>query len=342
MHSADLEVLHTALDWLACGRRVALATVVRTFGSAPRPAGALLALCDDGRLSGSVSGGCIEADLLERVGREFPCRPALCRYGVSADEARRFGLPCGGVLELVLEPLADAAGLEAIRAALAQRRSLTRVLDLDSGEVRLQATADAAGFSFDGHRLVRVFGPRWRLLIIGAGQIAHYLASLAATLDYDIRVCDPREEYARSWTDPAVTVSGDMPDDDVRAFQADARSVIIALTHDPKLDDMALMEALRSDAFYVGALGSRASQAKRRARLLELDLTPQQVGRLHGPVGYPLGGKTPPEIALAILAEVTALRNGIRLVPAADFARTAELPSGRRRACTEITAEISG
>jgi xanthine dehydrogenase accessory factor len=338
MHSADLEVLHAALDWLAGGRRVALATVVRTFGSAPRPAGALLALCDDGRLCGSVSGGCIEADLLERVGREFPRRPAVFRYGVSADEARRFGLPCGGVLELVLEPLADPVGLAAIRDAIAQRRSVTRVLDVESGVARLVAAADPAGFSFDGRRLVRVFGPRWRLLIIGAGQIARYLASLAATLDYDIRVCDPREEYARSWTDPAVSVSGDMPDDVVREFRADARSVIIALTHDPKLDDMALMEALHSDAFYVGALGSRASQAKRRARLLELDLTPQQVGRLHGPVGYPLGGKTPPEIALAILAEVTALRNGVTLVPAGDDAKTAA-PARGRQACAEAAAE---
>jgi xanthine dehydrogenase accessory factor len=342
MHSADLEVLHAALGWLDEGRRVALATVVRTFGSAPRPVGALLALCDDGRLSGSVSGGCIEADLLERVGREFPCRPALCRYGVTADEARRFGLPCGGVLELVLEPLADAAGLAAIRDALAARRSLTRVLDLDRGEVSVQAAPSAAaGCSFDGHTLARVFGPRWRLLVIGAGQIAHYLASLAATLDYDVRVCDPREEYARSWTDPAVAVSGDMPDDVVREFQADARSVIVALTHDPKLDDMALMEALRSHAFYVGALGSRASQAKRRARLLQLDLSPQEVARLHGPVGYPLGGKTPPEIALAILAEVTALRNGVRLVPASGPAGRTAAPAGRLP-CAGAGAEISG
>jgi xanthine dehydrogenase accessory factor len=341
VHSADLEVLDTAIGWLADGRRVALATVVRTFGSAPRPVGALLALSDDGRLTGSVSGGCIEADLLEQVAREFPCCPALHRYGVSADEARRFGLPCGGVLELVLEPLGDPAPLAAIRDAIAQRRSLTRVLDLDSGEAHLQAAPDPAGFSFDGRRLVRVFGPRWRLLIIGAGQIARYLASLAATLDYDVRVCDPREEYARSWTDAAVPVSGGMPDDVVRAFQADARSVIIALTHDPRLDDMALMEALGSDAFYVGALGSHASQAKRRARLQQLDLTPRQVERLHGPVGYPLGGKTPPEIALAILAEVTALRNGVTLVPAADATQTAASAPGRQ-ACAETAAEIDG
>jgi xanthine dehydrogenase accessory factor len=341
VHSADPEVLHIALGWLAEGRRVALATVVRTFGSAPRPEGALLALCDDGRLTGSVSGGCVEADLLDRVHSAFPSRPALYRYGVSADEARRFGLPCGGVLELVLEPLTNPAEVESILAALAQRRTLTRLLDLDTGEVRLEETADHAEFSFDGHRMVRVFGPRWRLLIIGAGQIARYLASLAQTLDYDVRVCDPREEYARSWTDQTVELLSGMPDDAVREFQPGARSVIVALTHDPKLDDMALMEALRSNAFYVGALGSRASQAKRRSRLLELDLTTEQVQRLHGPVGYPLGGKTPPEIALAILAEVTALRHGIRLVPADalahHFAVVGQRPR-QQRACADITS----
>lgn len=340
MHSADLEVLQTAMGWLAEGRRVALATVVRTSGSAPRPEGALLALCDDGRLTGSVSGGCVEADLLEQVCSAFPCRPALCRYGVSADEARRFGLPCGGVLELVLEPLTNPAEVESILAALAQRRTLTRWLDLDSGEVHLKETAGKTEFSFDGRYLVRVFGPRWRLLIIGAGQIARYLASLAETLDYDVRVCDPREEYARSWTDQTVTLLGDMPDDAVREFRPDARSVIIALSHDPKLDDMALMEALRSDAFYVGALGSRASQAKRRLCLLELDLAPEQVQRLHGPVGYPLGGKTPPEIALAILAEVTALRHGVILSPVDSRTQAAdavEHPPRQQWACAEIT-----
>jgi len=325
MHGADIEVMHAAQGWLAEGRRVALATVVRTFGSAPRPRGALLAMSDDGRLNGSVSGGCIEADLLERLRGGFPSRPELCRYGVDADQARRFGLPCGGVLELVLEPLTGRASLEPLRQALASRRLVTRTLDLETGAVRVLDGADGAELAFDGRVLRRVFGPRWRLLIIGAGQIAGYLASLARTLDYDIEVCDPREEYACSWTEPGIALLGDMPDDAVRALRPDARSVIVALTHDPKLDDMALMEALASDAFYVGALGSHASQARRRQRLLELGLTPAQVGRLHGPVGLPLGGKTPPEIALAILAEVTALRHGVELAAAEP---TAPLAAG--------------
>ena len=318
MHSADLEVLHAAETWLAQGHRVALATVVRTFGSAPRPEGALLALSEHGLLTGSVSGGCIEADLLERVRTDFPRRPALVAYGVESGTARRVGLPCGGKLELVLEPLSNAAALSPILSAMAQRRCLRRSLDLDSGQVAFDAVLVEDGCQFDGRRLSRVFGPRWRLLAIGAGQITRFLAGLAQALDYELLVCEPREEYRASWQDdPTIRLLPGMPDDEVRDLAPDGRTVVVTLTHDPKLDDLALMEALAAQAFYVGALGSRRSQAKRRERLLQLGLSRQQIERLHGPVGFPLGGKTPPEIALAILAEVTALRHGVTLGMAA-------------------------
>ena len=327
MNSADQEVLEAALGWLAAGRRLALATVVRTFGSAPRPVGALLAVCDDGRLTGSVSGGCIEADLIERVRSAFPTRPELLRYGVTAEEARRFGLPCGGRLEVVWEPVAGPESLSPALAAIRERRLAVRVLDLDEGRAECRAAAYEAEFAFDGRRLTRVFGPRWRLLVIGAGQIARYLADMAGALDYQVLVCDPREESARSWTGPEVELLTAMPDDAVRALQPDGRTVVVAVTHDPKLDDLALMEALASPAFYVGALGARANQAKRRERLLALDLSPAQVDRLHGPVGLPLGSRTPPEIALAILAEVTALRHGVSFVPLQEnVAETGEGP----------------
>lgn len=313
MHSTDLAVLEAALAWLDEGRRVALATVVGTFGSAPRPVGALLALSDDGRLEGSVSGGCIEADLLERVRADFPARPGLVRYGVSADEARRFGLPCGGSLDLVLEPLAGREALAPLAEAIARRRLLIRSLDLETGEVRLTEGGPEPDCHFDGRVLTRVFGPRWRLLIVGAGQIARYLADMAQSLDYQVLLCDPREEYARSWVGAGVEWRPGMPDDVVRELAADTRTVVVALTHDPKLDDLALLEALASNAFYVGALGAKTNQAKRRERLLDLGLAPDRVDRLHGPVGLHLGGKTPPVIALAILAEVTALRHGVTL-----------------------------
>lgn len=311
MQSADLEVLHAAEAWLAQGRRVALATVVRTFGSAPRPEGALLALSDHGLLAGSVSGGCIEADLLERVRADFPGRPALASYGVETGTARRFGLPCGGILELVLEPLAGADALAPPLAALAERRCLRRSLDLETGRVEFDPDPALDDCSFDGRILARVFGPRWRLLAIGAGQITRFLADMAQALDYEVLVCEPREEYRASWKDDGATrLLAGMPDDMVRELAADGRSLVVALTHDPKLDDLALMEALASPAFYVGALGSRRNQATRRERLLELGLSRQQVDRLHGPVGLDLGGKTPAEIAIAILAQVTALRHG--------------------------------
>lgn len=315
MRGADLAVLEAALAWLEAGRRVVLATVVASFGSAPRPVGALLALSDDKRLEGSVSGGCVEQDLLERVARDFPQGPEHARYGVTHDEARRFGLPCGGTLELVLEPLVGPESLRPLVTAVAQRRLLTRVLDLETGAVRLAQEGDESVCRFDGRLLTRVFGPRWRLLLVGAGQIARYLADFAQALDYQVLLCDPREEYARSWTGAEVAWQPGMPDDVVRALAPDARSAVVALTHDPRLDDLALLEALASEAFYVGALGSRANQAKRRQRLLELGLSAAQADRLHGPVGLPLGGKTPPEIALAILAQVTALRHGVTLRP---------------------------
>lgn len=314
MQSADLEVLQAAQGWLAQGRRVALATVVRTFGSAPRPAGALLALSDHGLLSGSVSGGCIEADLLERVRTDFPDRPALASYGVETGTARRFGLPCGGILELVLEPLAGPSTLAPVLTALEERRCLRRSLDLETGRVEFDTGESLEHCSFDGRRLSRVFGPRWRLLAIGAGQITRFLADMAGALDYEVLVCEPREEYRASWKDDGATrLLAGMPDDLARELAADGRSLVVALTHDPKLDDLALMEALVSPAFYVGALGSRRNQAKRRERLLEMGLSTEQVDRLHGPVGLNLGGKTPAEIALAILAEVTALRHGVTL-----------------------------
>ncbi len=314
MQSADLEVLQAAQGWLAQGRRVALATVVRTFGSAPRPEGALLALSDHGLLSGSVSGGCIEADLLERVRADFPDRPALVSYGVETGTARRFGLPCGGILELVLEPLASLHALAPVLAALAERRCLRRSLDIETGRVEFDVGEFLDHCSFDGRRLSRVFGPRWRLLAIGAGQITRLLADMAQALDYEVLVCEPRDEYRASWKDDGATrLLAGMPDDVARELAADGRSLVVALTHDPKLDDLALMEALVSPAFYVGALGSRRNQAKRRERLLEMGLSKEQVDRLHGPVGLNLGGKTPAEIALAILAEVTALRHGVTL-----------------------------
>ena len=315
MDSVDLQVLKSSVEWLKSGRRVVLATVVETWGSAPRPAGALLAIRDDGQVSGSVSGGCVEDDLIERIRNHKLAedRPELVIYGVSKEQATRFGLPCGGRLQVVLEPLRDASTMSTLLARIANRELIARTLDLETGEVTLAPASRSDVLGFDGRKLTTIHGPRWRLLIIGAGQLSHYLADMAKALDYTVIVCDPREEYADGWDVPWVEFTRGMPDDVVAELNLDSHSAVVAVTHDPKLDDLALLEALKSAAFYVGALGSRLNTAKRKSRLADFDLSQEELGRLHGPVGLRIGSKTPPEIAVAILAEITAIRHGVDL-----------------------------
>jgi len=315
MDSVDLEVLRKSAEWLDAGRRVLLVTVVKTWGSSPRPPGALLAVRDDGHVVGSVSGGCIEDDIVERSRREgaYVTEPRTVTYGVSADDARRFGLPCGGTIQLVLEPLTAKSRIVELLGEVQAGRLVARTLDLDSAEVHLGPARASDGLAFDGQLLTTVHGPRYRMLVIGAGQLSKYLAQIAVGLDYQVTVCDPREEYTETWDIPGVTLVRTMPDDTVVEMRLDERCAVVALTHDPKLDDLALMEALKSPAFYVGALGSRANNAKRRTRLEEFELTPEQIARLHGPIGLYIGSRTPPEIAISILAEITAAKNGVTL-----------------------------
>jgi xanthine dehydrogenase accessory factor len=168
-------------------------------------------------------------------------------------------------------------------------------------------------FEFDGNGIRQIFGPRWRMLIIGAGQLSRVLAEMALALDFEIIVCDPREEYSATWDLPKTHFVRDMPDDTVLALQLDPHSAVVAVTHDPKLDDMALLEALKSPAFYIGALGSRGNTAKRKERLRLFDLSEKEIDRLHGPIGLHLGARTPAEIAVSILAEVIAVRNEVAL-----------------------------
>jgi xanthine dehydrogenase accessory factor len=312
MDNLDLGVLRTAAGWRAEQRGVVLGTITRTWGSAPRPVGSLVAVRDDGLIAGSVSGGCIEDDLVAqlRAGSLTLSRPAPLRYGVGAEEARRFGLPCGGTLELMLEPLGAQSALDELLAHLLRGERVRRTLDLATGAVSLApAERGADTLTLTETQLISHHGPQWRLLVIGAGQMTDYLAQMAQALGYGVTVCDPREEYADGFAIEGVTLTREMPDDVVTAFQVDDATAIVALTHDPKLDDLALMEALRSPAFYVGAIGSRVNQAKRRARLAEhFGLSEAELDRLHGPVGLNIGARTPPEIALSILAEMTAVR----------------------------------
>ena len=334
MESLDLRVLADALAWRRAGHAVTLVTVVQTWGSAPRPPGALLAVRDDGVVSGSVSGGCVEDDLIARTKANFTVappgmpechQPVMIAYGVSQEEAARFGLPCGGTLRLVQEPLLDTGWVAQLLARTAAHELVARTLILATGAVILSSAVRGQAMVFDGSTLTTVFGPKWRLMLIGAGQLSQAVAQMALMLDFEVLVCDPREEYAATLVAglPCVQRIEGMPDDVVRELAPDAHTAIVALTHDPKLDNMALLVALQSDAFYVGALGSRRNQALRKQRLAEhFHLSTVQLARLNGPVGLALGAKTPAEIAISILAEMVQVKNAL----ATSATATRELP----------------
>ncbi len=312
MHNQDMDILTRARDWLLDGHAVLLTTVVNTWGSSPRPPGSLMALRADGHVLGSVSGGCIEDDLIQRLQTAgMPVRPQVISYGVGAEEARRFGLPCGGTVRLVQEPLSQRDALDSLLERLAGGELVARTLDLSSGAARLQTASVGQVLTCDATQFTAVFGPRYRLLIIGAGQLSALLAQIALSLDFAVTVCDPRSEYHDEWTVANTQLVRTMPDDTVLAMQPDTRTAVVALTHDPKLDDLALMEALASPAFYVAALGSRLNNDRRRERLREFELSATQIAAMHGPAGLEIGSRTPAEIAVSIAAQLVAVKNGV-------------------------------
>jgi xanthine dehydrogenase accessory factor len=335
MESLDQQVLDAMVRWHAQGHRFALVTVAQTWGSAPRQPGAWMAVCDDGRVQGSVSGGCIEDDLIERMRsgalHAEGSAPTLVTYGGTREAARRYGLPCGGTLALVVEPVPDLAALQQLQAGIDAGRLMRRRVDLTRGTVSVSEDNRGSDVQWDGEVLVTTHGPRWRLLIIGAAQTARFLTPMAQALGFAVSVCDPRPEYHAEWDMVDAPWVPGMPDDVVLGMRPDPHTAVVALTHDPKLDDLALIEALRSPAFYVGALGSVANNETRRVRLCEhFDLTAEEVARLHGPIGLPIGSRTPPEIAVAIAAQMVAVRNRART--SVSPAETA-WPASRTPAC---------
>ncbi|WP_097302595.1 XdhC family protein [Pseudomonas chlororaphis] len=318
MDSVDLNVLRSVLEWRRAGQGVTLYSVVQTWGSAPRPPGAMLALREDGMVIGSVSGGCIEDDLIARLhdGRLPQDGPPVqwVTYGVTREEAARFGLPCGGTLRLTEERVGDPAWVAELLARCEAHEIVARELNLSSGEVLLKAANKTDVLSFDDTTLRAIYGPRWRLLLIGAGQLSRYVAEMARLLDFEVLICDPRKEFVYGWEEQHGRFVPGMPDDAVLSIETDERTAIVALTHDPRLDDMALLTALNSRAFYVGALGSRVNSQKRRENLAQLGLEPQAIERLHGPIGLHIGSHTPAEIALSVMSEIVAIKNGIDLL----------------------------
>jgi xanthine dehydrogenase accessory factor len=306
-------VLNQLLKWLRRGDQVWLCTIVGTTGSSPRPLGSMLVVNQHGEIAGSLSGGCVEDDLIEKLrGGERLSLPLLREYGVTAEENERLGLPCGGRLHVLIEPVAANAEMishfEFISSVLAQRKCCERSVDLKTGSVQVVATDRVQRLQISEGTMRQSFGPHYQLLLVGAGQLARTLAQMAQMLDYRVMVCDPREDRIEQWDLPDIELIQGMPDDVVRERASDDHSIVITLTHDPRIDDMALMEALTLPLFYVGALGSQRTTSKRRDRLLQLGLTAEQLARLNAPVGLDIGSKTPGEIAVSILAQLTAMR----------------------------------
>jgi xanthine dehydrogenase accessory factor len=317
MENLDLVVLREILEWRKAGKKVMLATVVRTWGSSPRPIGSIMALCENGSVIGSISGGCIEDDLIRTFSAKdaFPAgAPQFLKYGISADEAHRFGLPCGGTLEVLLEFEIDVDLLNELVVMLSKGSLVQRICNLGNGAVTLKNVTTPTELELTDTELINTFGPEFRMLIIGAGQLSEYLAIMAIFNGFNVTVCDPREEYRGSWNVKGVTLTSDMPDDVVAAMKLDSRSCVVGLTHDPKLDDLALLDALQTSAFYIGAIGSRRNSDARHQRLIEhFGFTKESLSKLRGPIGIYIGSKTPSEIAVSVMAEILAVKNNVQL-----------------------------
>jgi xanthine dehydrogenase accessory factor len=319
--SIEQIVLGAAREFLSKGESGWLCTIVKTFGASPRPLGSMLVLDSRGAVFGSLSGGCIEDELLDKLqrGALATLQPEILEYGVSAEENERFGLPCGGRMQILVEPLMASAErctmLAALCDAFEKRQAKRRRVDLYSGEWVLEDISKCEPLTITDNALIQDFGPRYRLLLIGANELARCISEIALAMDYRVIVCDPREDRREQWAVSGAELSGAMPDDAVSEF-ADPYTAVITLTHDPRIDDMALMQALTESLFYVGALGSVRTSEKRRQRLKQLDISDEQIDRLYAPVGLDIGSKSAMEIALAIMAQLTQLRASVSKVNA--------------------------
>jgi xanthine dehydrogenase accessory factor len=311
-----------ALEWHRAGRKAALATVIETWGSAPRPVGSQLVVSGDGDMMGSVSSGCVEGAVVEEAMEALADGQArILSYGVSDDEAFAVGLACGGTIRVLVEPVGPAlpeellAGLVAERAAL---RPVAYVADLETWNRRLlpvnaeladRFRADKSGV--EGSRFIAIHNPPLRLIVVGAVHIAQALLPMARACGYDTLLIDPREAFGSATRFPGEKVNHDWPDEAMTAMGLNGRTAVVTLAHDPKIDDPAIRAALASDVFYLGCLGSSRSHAKRVARLTEAGHSEAEIARIHAPVGVDIGSRSPAEIAVSIMAEITqVLRRG--------------------------------
>lgn len=312
------DVLEIALAWHEAGRKIAVATVVETWGSAPRPVGSQMVIDANGAMEGSVSGGCVEGAVITGAIEVIADgRAQLLAYGVSDGDAFAVGLACGGRIRVLVEVI-PVETLRKLVKAKAAREPLAYVADLQGAGRRVAGVSDyperfrldRSGIEADGHTFVAIQNPSLRMVIVGAVHIAQPLVRMARDCDYLPIVVDPRSGFATAARFPDTQIVCDWPDDALRGIGLDARTCVVTLSHDPKIDDPALMAAMRSDVFYIGALGSVRSHAARVARFAEAGFGPYETARIHGPVGIKLGGRHPAEIAVSIMAEITCdLRN---------------------------------
>ena len=324
MAGSDLSdsIPETALGWHREGKGAVLATVIETWGSAPRRVGAQLAISGDGEIEGSVSGGCVEgAVIVEALEALEEGALRELEFGVSDGDAFAVGLACGGTIRVLVEPVGDVlpeALLADLCAARAARAPVAYVVDLDTGARRLEHDGfetrfrmDSSGFEDESRTFVAIHNPPLRLIVVGAVHIAQALVPMARIAGYDPAIIDPRETFGAQARFPGETLLNDWPDEAVGQLGLDSRTALVLLTHDPKLDDPALTLALRSGCFYIGALGSTRTHAKRVARMQEAGFSEAEIARIHGPVGLDIGAAGPSEIAVSILAEMTrVLRKG--------------------------------
>lgn len=307
MKSNHQDVLESCATWLRAGHAVELVTVVRTWGSSPRPRGSIAAVREDGALIGSVSGGCVEKQLSEQFRTHD--LPQLHTHTIDDEHAKRFGLACGGELQLLFETLPGVDSIDPILARLSARERVKRTVNLSTQRIVIQSAHREDEFSWDGEQMIQIFGASFRVLIIGAGELSRFTARFALALDFEVIVVDPREHFHQAWSEAGVMLLDDSPDDAVKRYAMDSQSAVLALSHDPNVDDLALVEALSGKAFYVGALGSSRTHEKRCHRLTGLDVTADALADLKAPIGLDIGGRTSAEIAVSIVAELIKVRS---------------------------------
>jgi len=329
MNGSNWFVLQQLNLWLSQGVQPWLATVIETYGSSPRPEGSMMIYHPDKGMVGSLSGGCIEQELLNRLSSNNPNQqlifPTIIRYGESVEQRSRLALPCGGHLDVLLEKieLKDQPHFSKLESALNSRQWTSRHVDLNTSNIKTVCNPSELFISEPfisekaiirkPNEIIHTLKPHDKLLLIGAGEVSRCLAEICKNLEFEITLCDFRDEFLQGWKVEGVEVIKTMPDDLIASSFHDNHCAIVALAHDPRVDDMAMMQALKTDAFYVGAMGSLITSNKRRERLLELELQDKQIEKLHAPIGVNIHSRTPYEIAVSIAAQLIAERSNRKI-----------------------------